>query len=342
MNRIIINLVAISLLSVLFSSCGKQIVTNHSIAFYNVENLFDTINSPGVNDEKYTPGSEMPWNTERYFHKLDQLTRVINAMDTVNAYPVVIGLCEIENESVLKDLANHKSLKNAKYSYLHKDSPDERGIDVSMLYQPEFYQPLETNFINVKLPDSGNKTRDILYSKGILAGSDTVHLFFNHWVSRWGGQEQTEPLRIFIANKLKHITDSILTLNPNAAIIMAGDLNDNPTDISVLNNLKASKIELPIKDKKLYNLGIAKFENGEGTLYYRSWDMFDQFIVSSSVLKESSAISIIGNTQNIVKYDWMLFTPKGYEARPSRTASKKYYGGFSDHLPIMVNIAVRK
>ena len=106
MNRVIINLVIISLIAIITSSCGKQVVKNHSIAFYNVENLFDTINSPDVNDESYTPQSELPWNTKRYTHKLDQLSKVINAMDTVNAYPIVIGLCEIENESVLKDLAN--------------------------------------------------------------------------------------------------------------------------------------------------------------------------------------------------------------------------------------------
>ncbi len=327
-------------LTVVFMSCGREVMTTHSIAFYNVENLFDTINSPGVNDGKYTPENEMPWNTERYLHKLDQLARVIKAMDTVNGFPVVIGLSEIENENVLIDLVNHNSLKDASYSYLHKNSPDLRGIDVAMVYQPEFYQPLSTNFIYVKLPDSARRTRDILYSKGILAGVDTVHLFFNHWVSRWGGQEVTEPSRILIAGLLKQITDSIMETNPNSAIILAGDLNDNPTDTSVFHVLGAISPETPVKEKKLYNLSLSKFENGEGSLYYRSWDMFDQFIVSSALLDSQNKIHLIEKDQQVVKYDWMLYKPKKGDARPSRTAAKYYYGGFSDHLPVMINLEV--
>jgi len=348
--------ITISLLLIVFiSSCQKTKTTTHSIAFYNVENLFDTVNSPGVNDERYTPEAKIPWNAKRYGHKLDQLSRVIKAMDTVNGFPVVIGLSEIENAGVLKDLVAHESLKEAAYSFLHQDSPDARGIDVAMLYQPKYYKPLETNFIYVNLPDSGHATRDILYSKGILAGADTVHLFFNHWVSRWGGQEVTEPSRIFIAQMLKHITDSIMDVNADAAIIMAGDLNDNPTDTSVFHVLAARKPELPIKGKGLYNLSLAKFENGEGSLYYRSWDMFDQFIVSPALLDSTKKIHLIGKDQEIVKYDWMLYKPrkgdprpsrtaagkprKG-DPRPSRTAAGKYYGGFSDHLPVLINLEV--
>jgi len=341
MNHIIKISSLILLVVIIFSSCVRNKVTTHSIAFYNVENLFDTINDAGVNDGKYTPENKMPWNTERYGHKLNQLARVIKAMDTVNDYPVVIGLSEIENENVLIDLANHDSIKDAAYSYLHKNSPDERGIDVAMLYQTEFYQVLETHFINVNLPDSGNTTRDILYSKGILVGADTVHLFFNHWVSRWGGQEKTEPFRIFIAKKLKLITDSIMNANEEALIILAGDLNDNPNDTSVFNVLGALKPEIPIQEKKMYNLSLNKFEMGEGSLYYRSWDMFDQFIVSSSMLKEESKIHLLNNDQQIVKYDWMLYKPKKGEARPSRTAAKYYYGGFSDHLPVMINVSAK-
>ncbi len=328
-------------LTVVFLSCEREVTTTtHSIAFYNVENLFDTINSVGVNDAKYTPENEMPWNTERYFHKLDQLARVIKAMDTVNGFPVVIGLSEIENENVLIDLVAHDSLKDAAYSYLHKNSPDLRGIDVAMIYQPEFYQPLSTNFIYVNLPDSARRTRDILYSKGILGGADTVHLFFNHWVSRWGGQEATEPSRILIAGLLKQITDSIMETNPNSAIILAGDLNDNPTDTSVFHVLGAVKPETPAKEKKLYNLSLSKFENGEGSLYYRNWDMFDQFIVSSALLETENKVHLLSEDQQIVKYDWMLYKPKKGDSRPSRTAAKYYYGGFSDHLPVMINLEV--
>ena len=342
MINLLKSLFLIALLTVVFSSCKREIISTHSIAFYNVENLFDTINSPNVTDGKYTPEAKIPWNSERYGHKLNQLARVINAMDTVNGYPVVIGLSEVENEVVVNDLVTHKSLQKANYSYLHQNSPDGRGIDVAMLYQPKYYQPLETNFINASLPDSGNRTRDILYSKGILGGADTVHLFFNHWVSRWGGQEKTEPFRVFIAVLLKHVTDSIMEINPNAAIIIAGDLNDNPTDTSVFHVLGAIKPEIPVKEKKLYNLSLAKFEKGEGSLYYRSWDMFDQFIVSSALLDTSKIIQLMDKDQQIVKYDWMLYKTRNGDKRPSRTAAGKYYGGFSDHLPVMINLRVIK
>lgn len=346
MNNLIKVASIILLVFIIGSSCerGKEKSKNKvlSIAFYNVENLFDTIDDPNIPDEKYTPESKFNWALEKYSHKLNQLSKVISAIDTINGFPVVLGLSEVENLDVVKDLANSLMLKNANYKIIHKDSPDERGIDVAMMYQEKYYTPIENKFIYVSLPDSGNKTRDILYSKGILAETDTVHLFFNHWVSRWGGQEKTEPLRIYIAQMLKDITDSIMQKNPRALIIMAGDLNDNPTDISVFDILAAHKPEQPIKNAKLYSLALAKYENGEGSLYYKGWDMFDQFIVSSYLLNNENAISIKNNSQNVVKYDWMLFTPKNGEARPSRTAARNYYGGFSDHLPVMIYCNVKQ
>jgi len=336
----------ILLVITLGSSCerGKEISKSKSlsIAFYNVENLFDTIDDPNIPDEKYTPESNFNWDLEKYSHKLDQLSKVISAIDTINGFPSIIGLCEVENLGVVEDLANSPLLKKANYKIIHKDSPDERGIDVAMLYQEKYYTPIENRFIYVNLPDSGNTTRDILYSKGVLAGVDTVHLFFNHWVSRWGGQEKTEPLRIFIAKMLKHASDSIILRNPDAIIIMAGDLNDNPTDKSVFDFLAAHKPEKPLINGNLYSLALSKYEKGEGSIYYKGWSMFDQFIVSSPLFKQKNNIHLVNNSQNVVKYDWMLFKPEKGEARPNRTAAKNYYGGFSDHLPVMIYLNVNE
>ena len=336
----------ILLVFILGNSCerGTEVSKSKSlsIAFYNVENLFDTIDDPNISDEKYTPESEFNWNLEKYSHKLNQLSKVISSIDTLNGFPAIIGLCEVENLNTVKDLVANSLLKKANYKIIHKDSPDERGIDVTMLYQREYYTPLENSFIYVNLPDSGNTTRDILYSKGILAGTDTVHIFFNHWVSRWGGQEKTEPLRIFIAKMLKHTTDSIMQQNPNALIIMAGDLNDNPTDKSVIDFLAAHKPEKSVNNGELYNLALSKYENGEGSIYYKGWSMFDQIIVSSPLLNKENKVHLTANSQNVVKYDWMLFTPKNGEARPNRTAAKNYYGGFSDHLPVMIYLNVKE
>ncbi len=337
MNKYLISVVLLLAVTVI-SSCERKRTPESviAIAFYNVENLFDTINDPGINDGKYTPESNFNWDSKKYLHKLDQLSRVIAAMDTINGFPAVIGLSEVENLAVVRDLANHASLAAADYKIIHKDSPDGRGIDVAMLYRESCFKPIENQFIHVNLPDSGRTTRDILYSKGLLAGADTVHLFFNHWVSRWGGLEKTEASRITIAALLKHITDSIMEGNPGSEVIIAGDLNDNPTDTSVYHVLKARKPLLPLRGKSLYNLSLAKFENGEGSLYYKGWDMFDQFIVSSALLDTTNNIHLMENEQRIIKYDWMLYKPKKGDARPNRTAAKNYYGGFSDHLPVMI------
>lgn len=325
----------------ILGSCSQKKEQAFSFAFYNVENLFDTIDDPSISDERYLPDSEIPWNTERYRHKLDNLTKVMTSVDS-SAYPTLFGLCEVENIDVLQDLVSHAGLKDANYRIVHKNSPDERGIDVALLYRDELYTPVETQYITISFPfDIENKTRDILYSKGLLAGSDTLHIFINHWTSRWGGQEKTEAYRRFIGETLRIITDSILRSQPKANIIIAGDLNDNPTDLSIIEDLGALPITGSIKDNSLFNLSLNKFENGEGTLFYKSWDMFDQIIVSGNMLQGKKGIKVETIDQVIIKYDWMLYQPKKGPARPSRTAARQYYGGYSDHLPVFISMTVR-
>lgn len=337
------NLKLITLLSLVviigfLSSCSQKKKQPVSFAFYNVENLFDTIDDPTISDERYLPESEIPWNNERYQHKLDNLTKVMSSVDS-SGFPTIFGLCEVENIYVLQDLVNHPVVKKANYQILHKNSPDERGIDVALLYQKEFYTPVETKYIRIRFPfDTANKTRDILYSKGFVEGSDTLHIFINHWTSRWGGQEATEANRQFIGETLKIKTDSILKAQPKASIIIAGDLNDNPTDISVKEKLGALPVTKPIIKTSLYNLSLSLFNMGEGTLYYKSWDMFDQIIVSGNMLEGRGGIKVETIDQVIIKHDWMLYQPKEGPARPSRTAAGRYYGGYSDHLPVFIRM----
>ena len=321
----------------LFGACTQQAVQPISFAFYNVENLFDTIDDPSISDERYLPDSKIPWNSERYQHKLDNLTKVMFSIDS-SGYPTLFGLCEVENIQVLLDLINHPDFSAANYSILHKDSPDERGIDVALLYKAEFYRPVSTQYINLTFPfDTENKTRDILYSKGVAANRDTLHIFINHWTSRWGGQEETEPSRRFTGALLKKITDSILIAQSGANIIIAGDLNDNPDNLSIEEDLGVSLPSKSPKQNKLYNLSSKQYMDGKGTLYYKSWDMFDQIIVSGNMLIKQG-IKVDSHDQTIIKYDWMLYQPKKGPARPSRTSAGRYYGGYSDHLPIMVTI----
>jgi hypothetical protein len=336
-NKLTVLLLSIILVS-LFSSCSRKSTQGFSFAFYNVENLFDTINDPGISDGHYVPGSDLHWDTEKYQHKLDNLSKVMAVVDSTG-FPSVFGLCEVENLGVVSDLISQPGLKKAKYKIIHKDSPDGRGIDVALLYQAKKYKPIETRFIRLDFPDNPrSKTRDILYSKGVVGKNDTVHLFVNHWVSRWGGQEKTEPHRIFIADLLKRITDSIFETNPDANILIAGDLNDNPTDKSLMKHLEAKEPTASPSAKTLYNLALIPFKNGEGSLYYKSWDMFDQIIVSTALLQGYNGLKTNSRQQTVIKKDWMLYHPKKGPARPSRTASKNYYGGYSDHLPVFIGM----
>ncbi len=326
---------------VVIASCGRE-PAHMGFAFYNVENLFDTIDDPRINDNSYLPDSKIPWNTKRYNTKLNHLAEVMSNTDTTSGYPVLFGLCEIENIHVLKDLVNHPKLKNAEYQIVHHDSPDERGIDVALLYQEKYFTPVKYSFLTLHFPFSpDSKTRDILYTKGILAKKDTLHVFINHWTSRWGGREETDPKRKFTGEFLKSVTDSILRLNPAANILIAGDLNDNPTDPSVAEKLGALPVTTKIIRQELYNLSLAGYAKGDGTLYYKSWDMFDQIIVSGNLLFKNNIVHVSSPEQRIIKYDWMLYQPENGPARPNRTASGKYFGGYSDHLPVFIDLEVK-
>ncbi len=324
-----------------FSSCKskKTIPQNLSFAFYNLENLFDTINDPSINDESYLPDAENPWNSKRYLHKLDQLSKVM-ADIKAPGFPSLFGLCEVENREVIEHLIAHPTLKNAHYKIIHQNSPDERGIDVALLYQESAFKPVYKRFVHVAVPENpDNKTRDILYAKGLTAHNDTLHVFVNHWVSRWGGQEATAPSRNYIAGLIKSITDSIMQVNPNANILISGDLNDNPTDASLAEYLLAKEVVATPEKSTLYNLSLTLYKEGNGSLYYKSWDMFDQIIVSSAMLTGAGGIKVMSDKQTVIKHDYLLFKPKNGEPRPNRTASgKQYYGGYSDHLPVFIQM----
>lgn len=330
-------LLVVFLSALLVSSCSKKSHT-FSLAFYNVENLFDTIDDQHKNDNRYLPDSKIPWNTERYYHKLENISKVIAAMDSVEL-PSVIGLAEVENKAVLQDLVSQPNIAGAHYQILHKESADERGIDVALLYRPDKYTPVETNYIKLVFPlDPTYNTRDILYSKGLANNKDTVHIFINHWTSRYGGQEETIPYRKYTAQILKKYTDSLFNINPHVNILIAGDLNDNPDDESVAKDLGAIEPVQPYKNDKLYNLSIKQYKMGSGSLYYHGWDMFDQIIVSTPVLTGENGLQAVSRDQTIVKKDWMLYFPERGEPRPNRTAAGRYYGGYSDHLPVLLKM----
>ena len=330
----------IALLTYLVSSCRKDEMKPFSAAFYNVENLFDTIDNPQTRDNDHLPDSRVPWNTKRYHTKLQHIARVMSAINAPG-FPTVFGLAEVENKQVVEDLIHTGKLKEARYAILHKDSPDERGIDVALLYQPAVYKPVKTRFIRIQFPsEPENPTRDILYSKGLVYGKDTLHIFVNHWVSRYGGQEKTAALRRFTGHLLRLMADSIFNVDPNANILIMGDLNDNPTDKSLTQDLGALEPKPPFAKKRLYNLAIIPYQTGEGSLYYRGWDLFDQVIVSTALVGGYNGIKTDEYQEEIFKKDWMLYHPKKGPAVPNRTAGRRYYGGYSDHLPVIVRMKV--
>jgi len=326
----------------ILTGCGVKKIGKTEIAkiaFYNVENLFDTIDDPNVNDEEFTPEGRQNWNSEKYATKLDHISQVFLSMDSAQA-PVLIGMAEIENRQVLEDLIQKSHLKDFNYGIIHQESPDFRGIDVALIYRPDIYTPIINQWFAIHFPfDSAYTTRDILYSKGNIFGDKVLHVFVNHWTSRSGGQEVTDTKRNFIATFLKTKTDSILSVEPDANILIMGDLNDNPTDISITESLNALPISDPISKNKLYNLSLQKFQNGEGTLYYNSWDLFDQVIVSGNLLIENSSLIIDPSSFEIYNPDWIVFKDNKGIKRPNRTASgNRYYGGYSDHLPVYITI----
>ncbi len=305
-----------------------------TVAFYNVENLFDTIDDPSVKDDDFTPTSEKQWTRERYQTKLKHISRVLTSM---NGYPPIIGLAETENRQVLVDLLQTRHFSGMYYSMIHHDSPDERGIDVALLYRPDKFSYLRRQFIPIHFPfDDQTKVRDILYVKGVAQGGDTLHVYVNHWKSRYGGRKETRKYRIHSAGILKEHTDSILHRDPAANIIVIGDFNDEPVNTSLQKTLQARPPE-NIKKGELYNMLYPKDQEGKGTYNYKyEWFMLDNFIVSAGLIKDGRGYTIQPGDVKIFDAPWVLYeNPKAGMKVPNRTyGGPNYFGGYSDHLAI--------
>ncbi|HKJ41710.1 MAG TPA: endonuclease/exonuclease/phosphatase family protein [Sunxiuqinia sp.] len=323
----------IILLVVFLASCSKNpLKRKATVVFYNTENLFDTIDDPKINDDEFLPQTDKHWNTQRYDKKLNDLAHVIASIDTLEL-PELIGLAEIENQRVLQDLIHTKYLAKGDYQIVHVDSPDKRGIDVALLYRKDEFKVLSFEALHV---DPGFATRDILHVVGKLDG-DKIHVFVNHWPSRWGGQEKSEPNRIVAAQTLKKKVDEILAKNPNAKIIIVGDMNDEPDNKSLLDVLGAKS---PASKSELHNLMIPLDEQNKGTESYRGqWFMLDNIVVSNAVLhgKGFTASDQLGQ---IFHAKWMEYTNKYGKTSPNRTyGGPNYYGGISDHFPVYLKLS---
>jgi predicted extracellular nuclease len=309
------------------------------LVFYNVENLFDTINDPNTNDDEFTPQGTRAWYYGRYLEKLDHIYKTITAIGEWDA-PALVGFCEIENRSVLYDLVSRTPFIKHGYEIIHQDSPDKRGIDVGVIYHPKLFKLISFSAIRVDITqDSSSTTRDILYITGKLFKKDTVHIFINHWPSRSGGQAKSEPRRIIAATTLRTKVDSIFLTNPNANIIIMGDFNDEPGDKSIYETLGAKEDSIPTTKTGLYNGMYGYFKKEIGTEKFQEhWHCLDQVIVSNALLNKSNKICI--QSPRIFNASWLIEPDAKYLGeRPFRTyAGPKYLGGYSDHLPVYVDV----
>ena len=288
--------------------------------FYNVENLFDTIDNPNTRDNEFLPKSEKKWDTYRYNYKLNQLDKVFSEIvkkENENRLPDIIGLCEVENKLVIDDLLKTETFKNHTYKIIHKQSPDGRGIDCALLVDEKF-EVLNSDFIKINNPKESRATRDIVFGK-LKFKNQIINVFVNHWPSRWGGQEASNHKRVFVAEVLRKYIDNN-TSESDFNLIM-GDFNDYPTNESLAKVL--------VKDD-LINLMSKSNVSGRGSYNYRgNWDWLDQIIVSQDDFKLISF--------GAFEEDFMMYTNKKGEVYPNRSfGGNNWYAGFSDHLPVFL------
>lgn len=313
-----------------------------SIVFWNVENFYDPFDDSLTNDEEFTVGGARRWNWKKFRRKTDHLSKTLG-IAAGWALPDLIGLCEVENRMVLRQLVRHAILMKGQYQIVHHESPDRRGVDVALLYRSDCFSVLSEKAIPVRFPfDTAGRTRDILMVKGLVHNRDTLHLFINHWPSRRGGQQSSAPRRNFAGELLRRTVDSLFLLDSTANIVIMGDLNDEPEDQSISVHLGAKNAISRIHSGALYNLmGIRNQIRHEGTLKYRDqWSTFDQFIVSGAMLKGRSGLRTDANHATVVRAAFLMEEDMQYFGlKLKRTyAGPKYLGGFSDHLPILLKI----
>lgn len=315
------------------------------VAFYNLENLFDTINNNGTYDLEYSPAGAKKWNGLKYRNKIENLARAITAFTTQSTPngPAFIGVSEIENRSVLEDLVKAiddrlRSEGRAPWNLriVHHDSPDRRGVDVGALYNERYFKFMNVTNTTLAIPENPDfRTRDQMCVTGRM-GSDTVSIIVNHWPSRLGGQEQSSYLREAAAALSKHIADSIWAQRPNEGVIVMGDLNDDPFDKSCAKVLGGAKKEKGVQRHGFFNPFWSLLDQGIGTLAYNSsWNLFDQIIVSGTLLESNSGAAGLHFTRALVNnFDFLKDTEGTRQGYPRRTfASGMYLNGFSDHFP---------
>lgn len=333
----------------MFQSCKGQAKNKvplgriTAVAFYNLENLYDPANDPDTDDEDFTPGGTNRYTEKIYREKLHNMAFALSqlAIDKNPDGPALIGLAEMENKKVLQDLIAEPELAKRHLKIIHFDSPDNRGIDVALLYHPDYFTIISAKPLPVNLSRNGRteRTRDVLYVTGKL-GIDTVHVLVNHWPSRREGESTSAWKRSQAARVSKHIIDSLMLRNKNTNCILMGDLNDDPIDESVAHVLAASGNKQEVKPGGLYNPWTALYQSGHGTeVYHNQWNLFDQIIVSSGLLSGRSGHLKFVDAE-IFDRDFLKNTSGRQRGYPHRSFSgNRWIHGFSDHFPTLIYLS---
>ena len=317
----------------------KQAYKVGLVGFYNLENLFDTINDPNKNDEEFLPQGANQWNTEKYMSKLHKMAYAISTIGTDWSPDgvAVLGMSEMENRTVLEDLVAQPELKNRNYQIVHYDSPDRRGVDVGLLYNPKYFKPTNSKSYRTVVPsDPDFITRDQLVVSGLFDG-EPMHFIVMHWPSRAGGEKRSMPGRIAAATLCRHIADSILYEDPNAKIIMMGDFNDYPTNKTVTEYLRASGDMKDLRNGEFYNAMYDLHKKGIGTNYYRDAPgVLDQMILTPALLPNGYDSYQFKNAK-VHNKEFLKQHGGKYNGYPFRTfGSGVWMGGYSDHFPVYV------
>jgi len=338
-KSILFLLTILSLSSALFGQKTKTI----AVGFYNLENYYDTINDPKVNDDEFTPDGANAYTGKVFIKKVENLADVVSkmGMDKTTDGLTLLGVAEIENDDVLKVLCNHPKLKSRNWKTVHFQGPDERGVDCGLLYNPALFKVLTAQSLTVPVDSGDRPTRDVLYVAGKI-GNEVVHVFVNHWPSRRGGESATREKRKTAARVSKHIIDSLMQIDPMTKIINMGDLNDDPINESITVVLGTKwKID-EVQKGGLYNPWTSFYKKGIGTTAYQdSWGIFDQIIISYGFLKRISG-GLQYQEAEIFNRNFMIEKFGQYKGYPKRSYSNGVWNdGYSDHYPTIVYFKIK-
>lgn len=310
----------------------------YAVGFYNVENLFDTLDNPAINDEEFTPDGKRVWNGVKYKDKVANIASVISqlGLEMCEQGISLLGISEIENDTVIEDLVTHPVIRSRNYDYVHHSSKDGRGIDVALIYDKDVFDPINVvpYTVDIKSMGSSRPTRDVLLVSGNLDG-ELVHITVNHWPSRSGGEKRTSKYRNLAAQVNRHILDSLLQMDSESKVFILGDMNDDPNNDSMTKYLRAKSKAKNVGLDDMFNPYSNLHKQGLGTTAYRDrWSLFDQIVMSNGLLNNRDLKyhkAVIFNKKYMIQ-KWGRY--KGY---PFRTFSgDEYQGGYSDHFPVFV------